>query len=257
MFFGTFFGPVAVVIAFNIIMFILGVYVLIKSTRQKVIQADNRNNIKATVKLIVGICVIMVLFGVGWIFGALTFSVPSRAFQYLFVIFSVFQGFYFFIFVCLFGKDGRKFWVGLLRLKSFKKSITKSSHPNEHNYQSSTQNVLYSLSSKNTVLSSTGSSTGVVLKNPQRVNIELVPGNGKESEKICEVDENENTVSEHPNEVAMTMEVEKETSLDDTKEDHKEDIKEDQKSGGNTKRALKFSFILKTWQNRSKYSIKY
>ena len=227
MFIGTFFAPVAVIIAFNIIIFCIGLRVLIKSTRQQAIQG---NNARATVKLVVGICVIMTLFGVGWVFGALTVSKPSKAFQYLFVIFNAFQGFYFFIFICIFGKDGRDFWINLFRIKLLKKSIIKPTLPNKHKSQTcnSLQSESYtSVTSRNTFLSSKGSSSGFFFHNPQKVTIEFVPGknttDSKESDEcVRKADEQDTATSvEHQKELAIITE--EETCFNETKEANVQD----------------------------------
>ena len=65
---------------------------------------------------------LMVVFGLTWLFGALTVREVSTVFQYLFVIFNGFQGFFFFVVVCLIGKDGRKFWTHVITCSLCRKS---------------------------------------------------------------------------------------------------------------------------------------
>ena len=223
-FFGLFLVPVVLTIIFNIIMFILGVRVLIKSTRQKVIQGNDRKNARNTVKLIVGICGLMIVFGLGWIFGILTINVASKAFQYLFVIFNVFQGFYFFVFICLLGKDGRNFWIGLLQLKSFKKSHLKSSFTDRGTHSQlfkSIQSESDVISSKITYLSSNDSSAGLVFRSPHEIALELVPGNLN-----CEANKKDPLGESQKDETKHAMIMEEETSLNDIKEEmiNKEDV---------------------------------
>lgn len=83
-------------------------------------------SIKSTVKTMVGIMGLMVLFGLTWLFGALTVREASIVFQYLFVISNAFQGFFFFVFICILGKEGRKFWIGVFRKNTKSHSIKTS-----------------------------------------------------------------------------------------------------------------------------------
>ena len=126
MFFGIFLAPIVIIIVFNIIMFMIGMRALIKSTREKTMRGGRRYT-RPIVELIVGVCLLMVLFGVGWLFCVLTIDKVSKVFEYVFVFLNVFQGFFIFVFICLLGKDGRNFWMGLIRntIKS-KSSITKT-----------------------------------------------------------------------------------------------------------------------------------
>jgi hypothetical protein len=201
-------------------MFILGIRVLIKSTRQKVIQGNNRKNVRSTVKLVAGICGLMTLFGLSWIFGVLTINIASKAFQYLFVIFNVFQGFYFFVFICLFGKDGRNFWIELFRLRSFKKSLLKSSFTDGPHSQlfKSAQSDSSTVSRKITYLSSSDSSAGLVFRSPHETTLKLVPGNLNMNDNL-QANETSPLDESKMDETKLAMVVEEETSLSDMKED--------------------------------------
>ncbi len=53
------------------------------------------------------------MFGLSWLFGALTIAEASIVFQWLFVIFNSLQGFFLFIFFCVIGKDARDEWIQL------------------------------------------------------------------------------------------------------------------------------------------------
>ena len=226
-FFGLFLAPIALTTIFNIVMFVLGVRVLIKSTRQRVIQGNDRKNARNTIKLIVGICGLMILFGLAWIFGILTINIASKAFQYLFVIFNVFQGFYFFVFICLLGEDGRNFWIELLRLKLFKKSLLKTSFTDGQHSQlfKSVQSESDAVSSKITYLSSSDSSAGLVFRSPHEIALELVPGNLKMNDG-CEANTTDPLGESKKDETKLTMIMEEETSLDDMKEEitNKDDV---------------------------------
>ena len=85
----------------------------------------------------------MALFGLTWIFGALTVREASTAFQFLFAIFNSLQGFFIFLFFCVFGREGQKHWLRVLccgrkipgitvpKEKNVKQSHTSSSRPSE------------------------------------------------------------------------------------------------------------------------------
>ena len=128
-FFVTLFGPIFIVFAFNFIIFILGVRVLVTQSRKKKV------SVKSAIKTMVSIVGLMVIFGLTWLFGALTVREVSTVFQYLFVIFNGFQGFFFFVVICVIGKDGRNFWfyviTGSLCRKSKKFSTSGTSNLRE------------------------------------------------------------------------------------------------------------------------------
>ena len=107
-FFVTFLAPIFALLLFNVVMFILAVRVLVIHSMKK------KKSVKSTIKTMISIVGIMVMFGLTWLFGALTVREASTAFQYLFVIFNGFQGFFFFIFNCLISKDGREFWTNAI-----------------------------------------------------------------------------------------------------------------------------------------------
>ena len=212
---GTFIVPMVVTILFNAVAFIVGVSILIKSARQKAVKGITKKNARATVKLIVGICVIMVLFGLGWIFGILTINGTSKVFQYFFVIFNVFQGFYFFVFICLFGKDGRNFWLGLLKLRSFRKSLVKSNqHPANSLRSGSTM-----VSPKNTWLSSSSNDANMIFQHTHGVDFELIPGVKNDNSSAGEK-ENLTPPTDDPNGVnKLSKIIEEEKSLNGTNMD--------------------------------------
>ena len=70
----------------------------------------------------------MSLFGLTWIFGALTISGASLPFQILFVVFNGFQGFFIFLFLCVFSTDARELWKESLSSGYNKFSTLHRSH---------------------------------------------------------------------------------------------------------------------------------
>ena len=59
---------------------------------------------------------VMFLFGLTWLFAILTFSAPGlrETFQALFTVFNSFQGFFIFLFFCVFSKEAREYWREVL-----------------------------------------------------------------------------------------------------------------------------------------------
>ena len=79
---------------------------------------------------------VMSLFGLTWLFGALTVTgfgsaAASTAFQILFVLLNAFQGFFIFLFFCVLSKDARESWLELLSCGRY------HSKPSQAKYSSS------------------------------------------------------------------------------------------------------------------------
>jgi len=62
------------------------------------------------IRLLISIMGVMVLFGLTWVFAALTISEASVVFQILFAAFNSLQGFFLFLFFCVFNEDAQNFW---------------------------------------------------------------------------------------------------------------------------------------------------
>ena len=128
MFFGVFLGPIFAMVLFNTVVFVLVLRVLMKHTIRKSKEAKKKQQLKTTIKAMISIISIMFMFGLQWLFGALTIAEASLAFQWLFVIFSTLQGLFLFIFFCVLGKDAREEWLKLfLRRRQGNFTTTASS----------------------------------------------------------------------------------------------------------------------------------
>lgn len=106
-----------IVILFNYVVFVIIVLVLIRHKhRHKMtgMRTAREKERKSTVRLMISISGIMSLYGLTWIFGALTIDRASLAFQVLFVLFNSLQGFFIFLFFCVLGRDGRELWLEIL-----------------------------------------------------------------------------------------------------------------------------------------------
>ena len=113
-FFGLFLGPIMAIVLFNFVIFVLVIRVLIKHSRRKIVDVKDSKKYKATLKTLISVMGVMLMFGLTWLFGAFTVQGASIAFQWLFVIFNSFQGFFLFVFFCVIGKDARQEWIELL-----------------------------------------------------------------------------------------------------------------------------------------------
>ena len=73
---------------------------------------------------------VMFLFGLTWLFAILTFSVPGlrEVFQILFTIFNSFQGFFIFLFFCVFNKEALESWKELLSCGKYSSALLHPSH---------------------------------------------------------------------------------------------------------------------------------
>ena len=138
-FFGAFLGPIFAILIVNVVMFVLVIGVIIRHTRSKLVRTKEQMKKRTAIRLIISIAGIMFLFGLTWLFGALTVTgfgsaTASFAFQVLFVICNAFQGFFIFLFFCVFNKDARDLWIELL---SFGRYKSKQLHSSQVKYASS------------------------------------------------------------------------------------------------------------------------
>ena len=114
MFFGAFLTPILIVLLFNLVMMVAVVTVYVRHIRNTMERTKEQMKWKTAFRLLFSITGIMSLFGLTWIFGALTISDASLPFQILFVVFNGFQGFFIFLFLCVFSTDARQLWKELL-----------------------------------------------------------------------------------------------------------------------------------------------
>ena len=117
----------------NLLMFVLAIRIILTHNKKKFIEGQERQIKKYTIKTMVGIIWLIIIFGLTWLFGALTISGAPVVFQYLFIITNGFQGFYFFLFVCIINKDGRDMWVYILTLGKLRRQRTTVTTSRNHN----------------------------------------------------------------------------------------------------------------------------
>ena len=103
--------------------------VLTKQIHKKFASKGQANR-KTVVRLTISTMGVMALFGLTWTFGILTVREISTAFQFLFAIFNSLQGFFIFLFFCVFGKEGRDLWLQVLCCGRKISGFTATAQPN-------------------------------------------------------------------------------------------------------------------------------
>jgi hypothetical protein len=126
--YGIFLAPLFAVLLFNTVIFIMVTAVLIKHTRKKLAKDSKKKKevTQGTVKAIISVFSVMVMFGLSWLFGALSIDEGALFFQWPFIILNTLQGFFLFIFFCVIGKDAREEWLNLLSCYRRKKKQKQS-----------------------------------------------------------------------------------------------------------------------------------
>ena len=148
--YGLFLAPLLAVLLFNTVVFVMVTVVLIKHTKKK-LSKDGTKKTQGTVKAIISVFSVMLMFGLSWLFGALSIDRGAIFFQWPFVILNTMQGFFLFIFFCVLGSDAREEWLNLLscyrRKKKHAHSVITHSHGSHAPKSSSTKQT--DLSSRN------------------------------------------------------------------------------------------------------------
>ena len=134
--YGLFLVPIFAVLLFNSVVFVMVTVVLIKHTRKKLAKENKKRKdvTQGTIKAIISIVSVMVMFGLSWLFGALSISDGAVFFQWPFVIFNTLQGFILFLFSCVIGKDARDEWINLLTCNRRKKRQRKNTITNSRSH---------------------------------------------------------------------------------------------------------------------------
>ena len=85
--------------------------------------------------MLISIAGVIFLFGLSWLFAILTFSVGGlrETFQILFTIFNSLQGFFIFLFLCVFNKDALESWKTFVSCVRYRSNLL---HPSQHSFSS-------------------------------------------------------------------------------------------------------------------------
>ena len=136
-FWGAFLVPIIVVMIFNIVIFVWVIVVLVRHTRGTAARKKESVSNKTIIRLMISISGVMFLFGLTWLFAILTFSSPEglrETFQIIFTIFNSFQGFFIFLFFCVFNKEALESWKELLSCGKYKSKLL---HPSKAKFSTS------------------------------------------------------------------------------------------------------------------------
>ena len=126
---------------------------MVQHVRSKALQMKQKIDYKRVILLMIRASVVMVLFGITWLFAILTVSVPGlrETFQILFTFFNSFQGVFIFIFFCVLSQEARKSWRQVLfkiYLKISPTQVSKFSHHKHPDRKSTTSTKMSSVPSK-------------------------------------------------------------------------------------------------------------
>ena len=113
-FFAAFLGPILLVLAFNVVIFVVVIVVLVKHLIK---QSKENMNYFSTIKCMLNITGVCCLLGLTWVFGALTITKADQAFQIIFTLTNSLQGFFIFLFFCVLNGDVRSTWLKTLPCK--------------------------------------------------------------------------------------------------------------------------------------------
>ena len=118
-FWGAFLAPLLAIFLFNVVIFVCVIVVLIKHVKKTASLKNQSVSRNDAIRVIFSIGGVMSLFGLTWLFAALTFSVTGlrEAFQVLFTIFNSFQGLFIFLFLCVMSSDVREEWKAFFTIK--------------------------------------------------------------------------------------------------------------------------------------------
>lgn len=163
--YGIFLAPLFAILIFNLIIFVLVARVLIKHSKRNLGRAKDDKDVKkvvsGTIKTLLSVVSVMFMFGLSWLFGALSISEAAIVFQWLFVIFNTSQGFMLFIFFCVIGNDAREEWKKLLscyRYQGSKKGVAapSSTGARSKSYQTRETSLTSRMVASNTIRRSVG-----------------------------------------------------------------------------------------------------
>ena len=129
MFFGAFLGPIFAILLMNVVLCVIVIAILIKHFRSTARRSRKSIGAKKTVRLLTSIIGIMTLFGLSWLFGALTITVSAvrTPAQIIFVVLNSFQGFFIFLFFCVISREARESWKQVLTCGRYQSAFLNQS----------------------------------------------------------------------------------------------------------------------------------
>lgn len=118
-------GPIFAIITFNMAVVVVATVIVIKHKRGVMARKKESLNSKTVIRLTFSITGVMLIFGLSWLFGALTITVQEvrLAFQIPFAVFTSLQGFFIFLFFCVLSKEARESWKEILSCGHYKSTF--------------------------------------------------------------------------------------------------------------------------------------
>ncbi|XP_071081769.1 uncharacterized protein [Haliotis cracherodii] len=110
-------GPGCLIVLVNTIVFIMVARVILKPRFQQQQREDKEHVTPAQVR---GAFTVMILLGVTWVFGPIAVNEARVVFNYLFCILNSLQGFFIFVFRCLYNPEARLAWIQLIKTGTLK-----------------------------------------------------------------------------------------------------------------------------------------
>lgn len=185
MFWAAFMGPIFAVLLLNCLLYVVVIGVLIKHARSTLARRKENINMKTTLRIMASIGSITCLFGLTWLFAALTLSMPQihKTAQILFTIFNSFQGVFLFLFFCVLNLDARESWKELLSCGRYKSKVLRP-HIRSSNSESGAHHRVHSAGSSVTL--GTGRVTqGFVLSKATFLSTEVLDEMSQYTSKIA------------------------------------------------------------------------
>ena len=181
---------------FNIVVFVMVTVVLIKHTKKKLAK-DGTKKAQGTVKAIISVFSVMVMFGLSWLFGALSIDDGAIFFQWPFVILNTLQGFFLFIFFCVIGKDAREEWLNLLSCYRRKKKQKQSaaSHSRSSQVPKSTSTKYTDLTTRYAQSYTIRRSAGL-LPEPSQLDSSIYDSKAPLDQEMSDIDNNLKSITE-------------------------------------------------------------
>ncbi|XP_060084154.1 adhesion G protein-coupled receptor L3-like [Ylistrum balloti] len=130
----SFVGPVLAVIVVNVIVMVLVLKALL--TSQFIMTKTQRQKIVSAIR---SVCVLLPVLGITWFFGILSINDDTIVFQYLFAVSNSLQGFFIFLFHCVFSVPVRR------AMKQKYKKADSASKSNKSQATSTTHSSRYSV----------------------------------------------------------------------------------------------------------------
>ncbi len=110
-FYASFLGPIAGILIFDLITFFVAFIVILRYSTKQYCSKNKLKKRRAAVRSIFTIIAVLLVFGLTWLFGALTVLRTSEYTEYLFVIFNSLQGLFIFLIFVVFAKETRNLWL--------------------------------------------------------------------------------------------------------------------------------------------------